>query len=393
MTSPKYEPLFQPYVLNNGVELNNRLVVAPLTVYDSGEDGELTEASRLFWRNRFAGFGLYVMPFSNVHPSGIGFESPNAFDRRHLATLKEYADISHEQGVPIVAQLAHSGLRANRAMTQGHDVVAPTAEAHSGARAMTDAEVREMVASFAYATELAMEAGLDGVEVHGTNGWLVQQFVSGTTNRRADAWGGSLDRRLRFPLEIVDAIDGVRRRKGRPDFIVGYRFSPEEPGERGITMKETFALVDALADRPLQYLHVSLWDFYKRARRGADPTLTRMQLLHERINGRLPFIGVGNLYTADDMIDAYSTGWAEFVAVGKSVMLNPDLVELIETGREAEIETTFDWDRQERYRYTPAMLRGTRMGMDFFPPSKQHGVRYRSEEYWSAVGSATWTSA
>lgn len=126
---------------------------------------------------------------------------------------------------------------------------------------------------------------------------------------------------------------------------------------------------------------MSLWDFYKKARRGADSSKLRMELLHERINGRLPFIGVGNLYTADDMIKAYETGLAEFIAVGKSVMLNPDLVELIQNDREDEIETQFDWEKQEKYRYTQAMLEGTRRGMDFYPPSKQFGVNYKSEEY------------
>ncbi len=148
-----------------------------------------------------------------------------------------------------------------------------------------------------------------------------------------------------------------------------------------MVMADTLALVDSLLDKPLQYLHVSLWDFYKRARRGADTSLTRMQLLHERIAGRLPLTGVGRLYTADDMIAAYSAGWAELIAVGKSVLLNPHLVELIESGREDKIETTFDWDKADSYRYTPAMLEGTRMGTDFYPPSKQYGVRYRGQDY------------
>ena len=85
-------------------------------------------------------------------------------------------------------------------------------------------------------------------------------------------------------------------------------------------MQETFALVDELLKKPLQYLHVSLWDFYKHARRGADISKTRMQLLHERIAGKVPLIGVGNLYTADDMIKAYQTGYADLLAVGKSIL-------------------------------------------------------------------------
>ena len=146
-------------------------------------------------------------------------------------------------------------------------------------------------------------------------------------------------------------------------------------------MQETFALIDELLKKPLQYLHVSLWDFYKHARRGADISKTRMQLLHERIASKVPLIGVGNLYTADDMIKAYQTGYADLLAVGKSILLNPNLIELIQSNRESEIETEFDWERFENYRYTPEMLKGTMQGLDFYPPSKQYGVRYITEEY------------
>ncbi|WP_455229329.1 NADH-dependent flavin oxidoreductase [Kingella denitrificans] len=377
----KYQPLFQPYTLNNGVEIKNRLTVAPLTIYDSGADGEMTEAGRRFWQNRFEGFGLYIMPFTNVHPSGIGFESPNAFDERHLPTLREYAEIAHAQGAKAVVQIAHSGLRADPSMTQGHDVVAPTGDMYGRFRTMTEQEVWDMVQSYAYAAELVMKAGFDGVEIHGANGWQIQQFVSAATNLRTDHWGGSLEKRLRFPLAIIDAIDEMRQKHHRPDFIIGYRFSPEEPGSDGITMKETLTLVDALLEKPLQYLHISLWDFYKKVRRGADTNLTRMQVVHDRINGRLPFLGSGNLYTADDMLKAYQTGWVESVSIGKSIMLNPNLVELIETDREDEIQTTFDWEQADFYRYTPAMLDGTRAGTDFFPPSKQSGVRYKTNHF------------
>ena len=378
---PTYAPLFEPYTLNNGVEIKNRLTVAPLTIYDQGPDGEITEANRRFWKDRIRGFGLYIMPFTNVHPSAIGFESPQAISESNLPALTEYAEIAHGQGVRAVVQLAHAGAHANRAMTKGYDVIAPTGHVLDAFRTMTDAEVRELIHSFANAAELALRAGFDGVEIHGANGFLVQQFVSAATNLRTDHWGGDLAKRMRFSLEIIDAIDAVRREHDRPDFIIGYRFSPEEPGARGLTMADTLNLVDALVDKPLQYLHVSLWDFYKRVRRGANQELTRMQVLHDRIAGRLPLIGVGNLYTADQILEAYRTGWAEFIAVGKSVLLNPNLAELIETGRQDEIQTVFDWDRADEYRYTPAMLEGTRMGADFYPPSKQYGVSYVTEKF------------
>ncbi|MRG62991.1 NADH-dependent flavin oxidoreductase [Limosilactobacillus reuteri] len=329
-------------MLNNGVEIKNRLVVAPLTVYDAGPDGELTPASRKFWHDRFNGFGMWIIPFTNVHPSGIGFESPNAFSEDHLENLKEYARISHEQGAKAVIQLAHAGVHADKSMTRGNGVWGPSELSYFGAREMTDAEVHEIVHSFAYATELAIRAGLDGVEIHGANGWLIQQFVSATYNHRTDHWGGTMEKRFNFPLAIIDAVDKVRKKYTRPDFIVGYRFSPEELGADGLTMKETLALVDRLVEKPLQYIHISLWNFYKKVRRGGDQNVTRMEAVHNRINGRVPFIGVGDLFAEENGLKAFKTGWADFLTVGGSVELNPHLVQMIKNGKEDEVQSEFD---------------------------------------------------
>ncbi|WP_227743886.1 NADH-dependent flavin oxidoreductase [Lactobacillus helveticus] len=343
----KYNKLFESYTFNNGVKVKNRLVEAPLTVYDSGPNGELTHAAIRFWRDCFKGFGMWIIPFTNVHPLGIGFESPNAFRDEDIATLKEYAQIAHEQGALGILQIAHSGIRADRLMTQGYDILAPSDYPYSGARAMTDAEVREMVHSFAHAAELAIKAGLDGVGIHGANGWLIQQFVSATYNQRTDHWGGSFEKRLNFPMAIIDAIDEVRKKYNRPDFIVGYRFSPEEPGEYGLTMKETLGLVDHLLEKPLQYIHISLWNFYKKIRRGGDTHETRMEAFHKRINDKIPFIGVGDLFAEKNGLKAFNTGWADFLAVGSSVELNPHLVDMIKNGQEDQIQSKFDWSRMD----------------------------------------------
>ena len=360
-------PVFQPYTFNNGATVPNRLAVAPMTHFASDENGHITDQERTFLQNRFRGFGLFIAAATLVQADGKTFHGqPYAINEDDLPSLREVAKIAQAQGAKAILQIHHGGLKAELSA----DIVAPSADEATGARELTAAEIEQLVAAYANAATLAVQAGFDGVEIHGANGYLLQQFVSAQTNRRSDEWGGSLHNRLRFPLAVVDAVAAAVNAHARPDFILGYRFSPEEPGEHGITMAETFALVDALVQKPLQYLHVSLWDFYKHARRGADTHRARMELLHERIAGRLPLIGVGNLYTGRDIAKAFETGWAEFIALGKTVMLNPDLIELIANGREAEIHTHFDWQQTDRYRYTPAMLAGTRQGMDFYPPAK-----------------------
>lgn len=369
--NPKYTPLFQPYTLNNGVVVKNRLVVAPMTHSASNADGSISEDERRFLQNRFEGFGMFISAATLVSPEGKAFGGqPEAIGTEDLPSLKEVAQIAHEQGAKAVLQIHHGGTKAMADLLEGAGKVAPSDDAESGSRALTDPEIRALIDAFARATELALQAGFDGVEIHGANGYLIQQFVSAQSNRRDDEWGGSLANRLRFPLAVVDAIDAVRRKYNRPDFIVGYRFSPEEGGDNGLTMQDTFALIDAMVQKPLQYLHVSLWDFYKKARRGADTNLTRIEQIHQRIGGKLPLIGVGNLFSAEQILAAYQTGWAEFIALGKTVLLNPDLVELIDSGREAEIVCELDPDKADRYRIPERLWQQCQMGLAYLPPVK-----------------------
>ena len=346
----KYAPLFQTYTLNNGVTIKNRLAVAPMTHYGSQADGLISDQERTFLSNRAGDMGLFITATTLVQKDGKAFHGqPEATGEHCLDSLKETAQILRQQGTKAILQIHHGGSKAIDELLDGLDKISASTNEAEHAREATAEEVEALIASYAQAADLALRAGFDGVEIHGANGYLIQQFYSARSNRRNDQWGGSLENRMRFPLAVVDAVVAVREKHQRDDFIIGYRFSPEEPGEDGLTMTETGALIDALVQKPLQYLHVSLWEFDKKIRRGGDTTQTRMQFIHERINGKLPLIGVGNLFTADQILAAYETGWAEFIALGKTVMINPHIATQIREGREDEIETQLDPTRADHY--------------------------------------------
>ena len=348
--NPKYAPLFQTYTLNNGVTIKNRLAVAPMTHFGSQADGLISDQERTFLCNRAGDMGLFITAATLVQKDGKAFHGqPEATGEHCLDSLKETAQILQQQGAKAILQIHHGGSKAIDDLLDGLDKISASTNEAEHAREATAEEVEALIASYAQAADLALRAGFDGVEIHGANGYLIQQFYSAQSNRRNDQWGGSLENRMRFPLAVVDAVVAVREKHQRDDFIIGYRFSPEEPGDDGLTMTETGALIDALVQKPLQYLHVSLWEFDKKIRRGGDTAQTRMQFIHERINGKLPLIGVGNLFTADQILAAYETGWAEFIALGKTVMINPHIATQIREGREAEIETQLDPTRADHY--------------------------------------------
>ena len=348
--NPKYAPLFQTYTLNNGVTIKNRLAVAPMTHFGSQADGLISDQERTFLSNRAGDMGMFITAATLVQKDGKAFHGqPEATGEHCLDSLKETAQILQQQGAKAILQIHHGGSKAIDDLLDGLDKISASASEAEHAREATAEEVEALIASYAQAADLALRAGFDGVEIHGANGYLIQQFYSAQSNRRNDQWGGSLENRMRFPLAVIDAVVAVREKHQRDDFIIGYRFSPEEPGDDGLTMTETGALIDALVQKPLQYLHVSLWEFDKKIRRGGDTAQTRMQFIHERINGKLPLIGVGNLFTADQILAAYETGWAEFIALGKTVMINPHIATQIREGREDEIETQLDPTRADHY--------------------------------------------
>ena len=357
--------LFSSYSLNNGVTIKNRLVVAPMTHFGANEDGSLSAQERAFLQQRAMGFGLFISAATLVQKGGKAFYGqPYATDESCLAALNERAKLIKNQGAKAILQLHHGGNKAMPDLVDGTPLRAPSDDETTGAKAFSEMEIQSLIQAFANATDLAIRAGFDGVEIHGANGYVIQQFYSAQTNRRGDQWGEP----LAFPLAVVDAVCAMREKHQRADFIIGYRFSPEEAGERGLTMENAFQLVDALCAKPLQYLHVSLWDFYKKARRGADQHLTRMQLLHRQINGRLPLIGVGNLLSGEQIEQAFQTHWAEFIALGKAVMLNPNIVELLQQRRFAEIETKLNPTRADHYDFPDYLWAMAKEGTPWLPP-------------------------
>lgn len=347
---PQFQPLFTPYTLNNGVTVRNRLAVAPLTHFSSNADGTLSTEERTFLKDRARGFGIFITAATLVSREGQGFPGqPFAFSREFLPSLKETASMIKAQGALALLQIHHAGALTPPQLLSGTGLQALAPSDGGSARAMTEEEVQHTICAYAAAAVLAMEAGFDGVEIHGANGYLLQQFYSAKTNRRTDAWGGSREKRMAMPLEVAREVCAAREQAGRRDFIIGYRFSPEEEGEHGLDMQDTYALIDELKKLPLQYLHLSLHDFYRKVRSGDDTSLLRVCGVHRRIGRALPLMAVGGLYTGDDFARAFATGCCEFLAAGRSVLLNPGLAEKIEQGREEEIVTELDPRRPDHY--------------------------------------------
>lgn len=346
------QDLLSPYIFANGIELKNRIIMAPMTNFSSNPDGTVSEAEVNYYARRAKGVSMVITACTYVTLNGKGFHGEFGGDwDEMIPSLRQVATAIKEQGAKAVLQIFHGGRQCPPELVPNGEIVSasdvPATGSTNNPRALSESEVEELINAFGETTRRAIEAGFDGVEIHGANGYLIQQFFSPHSNRREDRFGGSLEKRMTFPLAVVDKVKSVVEEHAQSPFIIGYRFSPEEPETPGITMAETLALVDTLADKGLDYLHVSITEYFSTPKRGVeDLTRTRIDYLLETINSRVPLIGVGSIYTAEDARKAFETG-VPLIALGRGLIMDPDWVQKLSEGKENEIVTEIDKNKQE----------------------------------------------
>ena len=373
--------LFEKITLNNGVEVDNRLAVPPLTLFASNQDGSITDEERNYLKVRGKDIGLYILGATIISKEGMStLNFPIAMSEKDIPSLEERAKIIKSNCTKAICQINHAGCLALKEMT-GLDPVVPSAEVaikdaeQRGSKMkdfheLNDEEIKKLIEKFAYTTELLIKAGYDGIEVHGANNFLIQQFYSPHTNKRTDNWGGSDEKRMKFALEIVDAICKVREKCKCPKFIVGYRLSPEEPYEDGITMTETLKLIRCLVKKPLQFIHISQKDYFKKTRRGEGAGIERLKVIHEITKDKVALVGVGGLKSEKQIMSAINSGFSEFVAVGNGSMMNKDLGTLLKEGKGDKLEVELDTEHPEKYAFPNSLWQMCLQDIDWLPPLK-----------------------
>lgn len=350
-----YAPLFENVQLPNGVELRNRFVLAPMTHISSNDDGTASDMEIDYIGKMSKDVGLAISAASNVTDLGKSFPGqPSVVRDSDIEGLKHVANAMKKNGAKAILQIHHGGAQALPRLTPNADSAAPSpitlqsfdeTEKHD-AREITEDEIQETIKAFGAATRRAVEAGFDGVEIHGANHYIIHQFVSPHFNRRTDQWG---EDRYLFATEIVDEVTKAKEEYTDDDFIIGYRFSPEEPQTPGINMESTEELISRLIGKPIDYLHASLGEVHSKTREGKYEGAERIELLHKWIDGRMPLIGIGSIFNPDAALGAFESGHVELIALGRALLLDYNFISKIEEGREAEIVNIFDPNREDKY--------------------------------------------
>ncbi|MGB3221428.1 MAG: alkene reductase [Desulforhopalus sp.] len=334
--------LFTPLQLGP-IQLKNRMIMAPLTRGRAGESRIPNDLMKTYYTQR-ATAGLIITEATAISEDGYGWlGAPAIYNDDQQQGWREITSSVHKEGGRIFLQLWHMGRVSHPDFQNGQVPVGPSPIAAAGEtttpqgkkpyvtpKALTEKDMQRVVKKYAEATERSLEAGFDGVEIHSANGYLLDQFLRDGSNQRDDEYGGSIENRIRFPLQVVDAVVKVASKER-----VGLRISPVNPFNdmKDSNPKELFTLYSAeLAKREIVYLHVleALPGHFLYAE-GQEPVL---KYIRESFPGTLIVNGGYDLQISNDLL---ASNGADAVAFGTLFIANPDLVQRFR--KEAELNT------------------------------------------------------
>lgn len=331
--------LFDRYNLG-GVELNNRIVMAPMTRSRAVENNTPNALMAKYYGQR-ASAGLIVTEGVSPSPNGLGYARiPGLFNEAQVAGWKLVTDAVHAKGGKIFVQLMHTGRVSHQDnLPAGAQVVGPSPEAcpgemwvdktgsmqpHTAPHVLNEAEIKNVVQEYANAAKLAIQAGFDGIELHAANGYLMEQFLNPHVNKRTDGYGANIAGRNRFVIEVADAcVKAIGATK------VGIRISPQgvfnSTGDFPELEAQFLALSRDLSKMDLAYLHL-----VDHSAMGAPVVSAELKKkIREAFAGTYIAVGGFTAQTAETVLEAKE---ADLIAFGRPFISNPDLVEKLKTG-------------------------------------------------------------
>ena len=352
MSETPDDVLFESFDFD-GVSLDNRVGLAPMTRTSATDDGLATEEmARYYAKFARGGFSFLITEgvYTDFAYSQGYLNQPGLVSDEQIDAWRQVTDAVHEEGAPIFAQLMHAGAisqgNPHADETAGPSAVQPVGEQSplyggegefSTPKELTLDDLDVAKAGFVDAAENALEAGFDGVELHGANGYLLNEFLAADANQREDEYGGDIESRVRFPREILGAV-----REAMPDdFVVGIRISQEKANDDAYEWpggeSDAEVIFSELSAAGADYIHVTETDITAPAFGDAGPTLADLAVEY----ADTAVIANGSLGDPDAARQAVESG-ADLVTLGTSALANPDWPRTVAAGEEL---ADFDFEK------------------------------------------------
>lgn len=316
--------LFSP-LKTRGVVFKNRIMMTPLYLGYAGTDGSVSPLLLDHYREMAAsGAAAIVVEHTAVDPSGLG--SPfmlRVDDQRFIPGLSSLAKTIQAEGALAFLQLNHTG---RYAFTPERLAPSPVKTGNVVPKEMTQKDIEQVVRAFAAGAGRARDAGFDGVELHGGTGYLIAQFLSPRTNLRTDQYGGSLESRMRFPLEVVDA---VLEEVGQ-DYPVGYRFLADEGLPDGLHLEETAAYARKLENRRVAYLSVMAGTYdafvlpeYQQREKEEAYMVNFAAEIKKAVSEKTPIVTAGRIQSPETAERILKDGMADLIGLARVLLADP----------------------------------------------------------------------
>ncbi|PNH82022.1 alkene reductase [Vibrio diazotrophicus] len=330
--------LFESYKLNDKITLKNRIAMAPLTRCMADANLVPTDAMVEYYAKR-ADAGLIISEATIIRPDGQGYpNTPGLYTEAQIAGWKKVTDAVHVNGGKIFAQLWHTGRVAHPHFWGGEYVLAPSAVAFDGTvprmrelvytvpKEATSEEIAQLVEDYAQAAQNAIEAGFDGVEIHGANGYLIDQFLHYDTNHRSDEFGQTAENMSRFPLAVIDAVIA---RIGTE--LTGLRVSPAGYAHMATDARDRQVFdyfLKEVEKRDLAYLHEGMFDDSMEFDFLGGKVSEYMRKAYSKT-----LMAVGG-YNAETGAEAIKANKFDLLAIGRPFIANPDYVSRVQQNKE-----------------------------------------------------------
>lgn len=363
----------------HGATIIPRTAQSPMLT-NSGVNESVSDETLKYYAARSQSAGMVIVEYTNVSLSGgpsrswPDHEQLAIYDDKFIPGMTKIATALKKDGNKAILQLCHAGREANYAQALGRTAAVPSIVEMPWIdyplHVLTEDEAWDIVKDFGAATKRAIDCGFDGIEIHGANHYLIQQFFSKFSNIRDDYWGGTLEKRMNFALEVSKEVFRVVREYAPENFIVGYRISPDEIHGKniGYTWHESQQLVKKLMETcDFDYLHISLLQYDAKPE---DSDKTFCELLREVLPAETKLLVAGGISTYEKMVDALN--YVDIISMGRATLIDPRIAYKLLNGKQDEIYLEFNEESVAQSNLTSGVISMVAQVPEFAMPGHEY---------------------
>lgn len=313
------------------IRLKNRLVMAPMGTQQSLFNDCVSLNDLVYYGNRSGAPAMIITGAAQVQANGRTMPGMfGVYSDKHIGGLTQLSKIIKRTESKAILQIFHAGRMTSSKNNGGNIVVSPSPIkserlGFDEPQELTPVEIEKLINDFEKATLRAIQAGFDGIELHGAHTYIIQQFFSPHSNQRSDEWGGTVERRYHFIDILTNRISETIKNSSNPQFIFGYRISPEEYETPGIRFEDTLFLVEHLVEKSIDYLHVSTNHYLKVSSSKKYRDFPMLKYIQKLTTGKTLLMGVGGVRTNRDIETILE--YCDLIAIGSPMIADNNFAE------------------------------------------------------------------